>query len=422
MFFRRWPLEHKVLALVLGTVGAYGLAGFAVLWILVEVGPLARGRAMPVPALIVYLVVLVALVAVTALVAWRVARRLTRPLIDLTRVAGEISLGNLDVPIRLGTHVRCWEIKGCTREDCRAYGVTSIRCWYIDGTPCEGVEPRFPQKLAQCRRCEVYLAHRGDEIVQLADAIHHMAWSLRESRERLLQAERLAAVGETVAAISHSIKNILDGLKGGIYIARRGRRLQDIEMTAQGREMVDRNLAAVSELVMNLIDFANPSEPSLEPCRPHRIVEEVLLLYQERAKEAGITLESSVSPELGAVLLDEHRLFHALVNLVTNALEALANRGSGRVEVRVESEGRWLVWTVQDNGPGIPPEVRSRLFRGLVTTKGSKGTGLGLLSVEKVAREHGGCVRLKSEPGFGTSVSLVVPLLPAPGKDLGPGA
>ncbi len=413
--FRRWPLQHKVLGLLLGAVAAYGLAGFGALCVLIGVGSPGTGQAMLVPALTVYLAILVVLGVVTALVAWRLAKRLTRPLRELTRLADEISVGNLDVPIRFGTHVRCWEIKDCARTDCRAYGSDSVQCWYVDGTPCEGVEPRFPDKLAQCRECEVYLAHRGDEVVQLADAFQHMASSLRESRERLLQSERLAAVGETVAAISHSIKNILDGLRGGIYIARRGRRLQDIEMTAQGREMVDRNLAAVSELVMNLVDFAHPREPALEPCRPSRIVEEVLILHRERAEAAGVVLTSQVSEDVQVVHLDEHRVFHALVNLVTNALDALAERGAtagppGLVEVHVFPDGPWLVWTVRDNGPGIPLDVRRRLFQGLVTTKGSRGTGLGLLSVQKVAREHGGSVRLESEPGRGTTVSLVLPL------------
>jgi len=85
------------------------------------------------------------------LVSFLIARHFliyaTKPIVTLTRIADEIALGNLDIDILFGTHVNCWEIKKCLHKDCVAYTNTAIQCWFVDGTPCEGYEPKFPEKL-----------------------------------------------------------------------------------------------------------------------------------------------------------------------------------------------------------------------------------------------------------------------------------
>ena len=126
---------------------------------------------------------LMLLPVILVLVASRaVVRRAIQPLKRLTQVADEISIGNLDPVVDFGVRVNCWEIKNCQRPDCKAYLNFKKQCWYIDGTPCEGYEPRFPLKLEGCRTCEVYQLHRGDEIVQLADAFKHMLGLLSPKR------------------------------------------------------------------------------------------------------------------------------------------------------------------------------------------------------------------------------------------------
>jgi PAS domain S-box-containing protein len=132
-----------------------------------------------------YLGILVVMIVVSLLIARLFLRYTTRPIVTLTRIADEISLGNLDMDIFFGQHVNCWEIKKCRRKDCAAYTNTSIQCWFVDGTPCEGYEPRFPQKLQGCRNCEVYKTHKGDEIVQLADSFQHMIYMLKASQSEL---------------------------------------------------------------------------------------------------------------------------------------------------------------------------------------------------------------------------------------------
>ena len=121
------------------------------------------------------------------LVAGWVVRRRVRPLRGLIRAANQVASGNLDSAVPVGRRANCWEVKNCQKTECKAYQNIEQQCWYIDGTPCEGYEPRFPQKLEGCRRCEVYLAHSGDEVQQLADAFRHMIVALRDSREDLVR-------------------------------------------------------------------------------------------------------------------------------------------------------------------------------------------------------------------------------------------
>ncbi len=414
--FRRLALRHKILLIVLVTLVVYSLLALAALhWILVRLDRAAgsAGQRLAASAESLPIAVLALLIVTAVVVTWRVTSHMSRPVIELTRLADEISIGNLEVEFHFGRHVKCWEIKGCNETSCTAYGNSEVQCWYVDGTPCKGVEPRFPQKLIQCRACEVYQEHRGDEIVQLADAFQHMTKRLRDSQAELLRAERLAATGETVAMVSHSIKNILDSLMGGIYVYRRGRRLEDEKLKATGWDMVERNLGAISELVRNLLDFSKARQPFLEPCDPARMVGDVMHLHHERADAAKVDLKARCDDGLTRVYLDVHAVFHSLVNLVTNALDALSPDQPGRVELAVSQDGDRLVFSVSDNGLGMNPEVQAKLFKGMFSTKGSKGTGLGLLIVQKAVREHGGTLEVTSEQGKGSTFRIALPLVTA---------
>ena len=410
-FFERLALRRKALLVLSVILVAHSLLSLLVLYAVLAGFPKNLVLSWPPASVgVLYLAVLCALAVAAVLVASRAMERLTRPVVELTRLADQISTGDLQVQFRFGRPVRCWEIKGCQESTCRAFGNTELQCWYVDGTPCHGVEPRFPAKLAQCRRCEVYQAHRGDEIVQLADSFQHMTQRLRESQDQLLRSERLAAIGEAAAMVSHSTKNILDGLMGGVYVYRSGRRRNDEQMKTKGWEMLERNLGAISELVLNLLNFSRARDPVLEPCDAERMVADVLSLHAERAERQGALLEARCQPGIGRVWVDVHSLFNSLVNLVTNALDALPAGRPGRVALGVEVVGDRLVFSVSDDGIGIAPELRPRLFAGMFSTKGSKGTGLGLLSVQKAAREHRGTVEFESEPGQGAVFRIDLPL------------
>jgi len=119
------------------------------------------------------------------LIKW-VSRSVTRPILQLTRLANQVSRGNLDATVDFGKAVKCWEILTCEKTGCPAYGKGEGFCWYIDGTLFTGgPEGKFPEKIEQCRRCEVYKMHGSDEVVQLADAFSHMTGNLKAYSEKL---------------------------------------------------------------------------------------------------------------------------------------------------------------------------------------------------------------------------------------------
>ncbi|MFH1335434.1 MAG: ATP-binding protein, partial [Candidatus Zixiibacteriota bacterium] len=419
-----------------------------------------------------------------------------------------------------------------------AYTEKAIQCWFVDGTPCEGYEPKFPQKLQGCRKCEVYKTHKGDEIVQLADSFQHMIYMLKTSRaeledshkfqsnliqssligiiatnevgvvkifnrvaenltgydksevidkltldvffskdiskkinrplifdyglvlrgfkpaeseilnkdkepipvrlsginlyeekrhlgkvfffqdlrevkrlrQELIQSERLAATGQAVASISHSIKNILEGLVGGAYVYKMGRRTNDEKSTQKGWGMIEKNIDLISELVTNLLNYAKERKPIFHTCDPRNIVEDVIGTMENKISDKKIEIVSDFKGNFDNVYLDSYALHQCLMNLVSNAIDAIPSERPGFITIRVESENEHgIIFEVSDNGVGMSEENRKKAFHGMFSTKGSKGTGLGLLVLNKIVLEHGGTINVSSERDKGTTFRIWLP-------------
>lgn len=138
---------------------------------------------------IILLGAIFAVIVVVFFISQRLAKYITRPVTQLTRLADEISHGNLDVAFDIGETVKCWEIEKCDKTDCPAYGKTDVMCWFTEGTLCTGAPMgKFPEKLAECAKCRVYRKHAGDEIVRLSDAFANMTMNLKVSRDELRRA------------------------------------------------------------------------------------------------------------------------------------------------------------------------------------------------------------------------------------------
>lgn len=482
------------------------------------------GAAMVVPVVILFLLARI------------VVRRTVGGLKELIRIADRISLGDLDPRISLGVRVNCWEIKNCSRTDCEAYMNLGQQCWYIDGTPCEGYESRFPQKLQGCRKCEVYQLHRGDEIVQLADAFKHMTAVARKSRDRLVQSgrfqkqliqnsfdgivatdendvitifnhvaeeligvsaeevlgkrdwraffedgleksmdlplsherfhrargfagrdtkilredgklvdvllsgislfeegrhlgkvfffqdlrevkrlredlirsERLAATGQAAAGISHSIKNILDGFVGGAYIFKQGRKNQSQGKMDMGWDMIERNMEIISSLVKDLLNFAQEREPQYQAVDPAALIEDVLANVG-LAEPGRIKTNVEIIRPSSRIVLDPHAFHQCLANLVRNAVEAIPDGREGTITVRAGVKGDRAIFSVSDDGVGMSPETLEKIKGGMYSTKGSKGTGLGLLVIQKIVSEHDGTLAIESTEGRGSTFRIEIP-------------
>ncbi|MDJ0783071.1 MAG: response regulator [Desulfosarcinaceae bacterium] len=240
---------------------------------------------------------------------------------------------------------------------------------------------------------------------------------VKRLEHELVQSERLAAIGQTVAGLAHGVKNVLQGFKGGSYLVDIGIEKQDTEKLKKGWAMIQRSIANTSDLVLDLLSYSKQREPEFEACDPNAVVEDIVLLMGDTARSHAIALTTDLDPQVGEVVMDPRTLHSSLLNLVTNALDACIFDGdtSKRFSVSITSERKtdgWLHFSVADNGIGMPAEVRARLFSSFFSTKGHRGTGLGLLVTRKLIEEHGGDIAFESQAGRGTTFTVRLPFQP----------
>lgn len=233
---------------------------------------------------------------------------------------------------------------------------------------------------------------------------------LKQLEHEKLEAERLAAVGQTVAGLAHGIKNILTGLEGGMYVTSSGLNKGDQDRVRQGWEMLERNMGRISDLTRNLLAFSRGEAIDCREIQPSEVARDVVELFCDGAARFGIEVVADVD-EVASAWMDPEALHSCLSNLVSNAIDACQISGEAglRVTVKARDDGSDLVFEVIDTGCGMDYEIKQRVFTSFFTTKGRGGTGLGLLLTRKIAQQHGGTVNLRSEPGKGTTFELRFP-------------
>ncbi len=226
-----------------------------------------------------------------------------------------------------------------------------------------------------------------------------------------LQAERLAAVGETTAALSHSIKNILQALRGGADLVEMGFKSSNLVQAGKGWRIVDRNLDKIFNLTMNLLAYSRPREPRMEQMNPRKLIEECLELVAAAANEKGVMAISDCDRDVPPVPMDPDGMHQVLLNLLSNALDAVEpKKGLIRVVCKYLEVPNELVIEVIDNGMGIPPSMMKHMFELFHSTKGNRGTGLGLAVARKIVEEHDGTIAVKSTQNEGTAFTVRIPV------------
>ena len=253
-----------------------------------------------------------------------------------------------------------------------------------------------------------------DDHLSLAVAVaHQAALAVEETRyhQAMLQAERLAAIGQTIAALSHHIKNILQGLRSGSEIMKMGLSEKNDGLIQQGWRITEKNQGKIYDLVMDMLSYSKERVPAVEQVDLNTVVRDIVELLAPKAKEMGVLLEMSLSDKITPVQADPEGLHRALLNIVGNALDAVEGRPEPKVTVGTRtSEGGWVRMIVLDNGVGIPPEQLADVFRPFVSTKGARGTGLGLPVSRKILREHGGDIVVQSQVNVGSKITLKLPI------------
>ncbi len=254
-----------------------------------------------------------------------------------------------------------------------------------------------------------------DEHLKLLIAIGHQAALAVEDTtyySAMVQSERLAAVGQTIATLSHHIKNILQGIRGGSYLVEMGLENEDLALVRKGWDIVNRNQNKISSLVMDMLSFSKEREPDPVPSDLVALVTDIVETVQQRADEIGATLEWAPPTDMPQLLFDPEALARAILNVVTNALDAVEDRSGATVSIRVtcDTEDERVRVTVSDNGEGMTPDTIAEIFNLFVSTKGARGTGLGLTVSRKILREHGGDIHVSSQPGEGSTFVLEFPV------------
>jgi len=271
---------------------------------------------------------------------------------------------------------------------------------------------------------EVVVDNQGRQIHVLVYAapIHNPAGEITSVMEmstditevRTLQNE-LASLGQLVGGIAHDAKNILEGLRGGIYIVNLGFRDNKQEDIRTGWDMVQRNVGRLSSIIMDMLYCAKKRSPRHVPVSLSAIAKEVVGLFAAKAEQLHIQLELEADERVE--ILGDPKEVHGLIsNLITNAIEACNadqdEQKTHRILARVFQERAEAIIEIQDDGAGMDAATRNALFKDLVSTKGSAGTGLGLVTAKKVATEHGGAIMVRSEPGKGSVFAVRLPVRP----------
>jgi signal transduction histidine kinase len=229
---------------------------------------------------------------------------------------------------------------------------------------------------------------------------------LTESR---VQNERLAAAGETVAYLSHHIRNILQGLQGGAEVIELGLKHMSMDRIKSGWSLVRNNLDRIFVLTMNMLTFSKERKPRIEMAQLNKVVADVINLVQNRADEHGVMLLTELGP-VPAMPLDYEGVHQVVQNIILNALEA-APRCEGRVNLSTayDRDQEQAIVSIRDNGPGIPEEERAQIFDAFHSSKGQGGTGLGLAAASKIVGEMGGHIEVQSVVGQGTTFHVRIP-------------
>jgi len=239
--------------------------------------------------------------------------------------------------------------------------------------------------------------------------------------------ERLAAAGETVASLSHSIKNILQGIRGGADVVELGLRKDSLGEVKKGWGILQRNLDKVHTLTMNMLAYSKPRQPSYELTHLPHVLGECLELVRNGAAERRVTLLNEINATQPPVPVDPDGIHQAVLNLLVNAIDAAeSNHGVVTLSADYDPVGQQAIIEVQDNGTGIKPAELEHIFQPFYSTKGQRGTGLGLAVTRKIIQEHEGQIEVDSKLGQGTTFRIRLPLthqgLHDPGATHGAGA
>jgi len=270
---------------------------------------------------------------------------------------------------------------------------------------------RFTRRIAQGDFTPLTPVHvYQDELYDLTQAMNLMLAELQRRQDILMQTQKLRALGTLTAGIAHELNNPINNITLTAYTLRDdGQALSEADKAEMLQEIINES-DRLRGIVSNLLDYARESEIAMEPLDLGSLLRETLLLVKKQIKLAGVRLELDLPPTLPQVYGDRRQLRQVILNILINALDAVAREGEIRVAVFPENADT-IALAITDNGPGIPPAILPYIFDPFFTTKPpGHGTGLGLAVSQGIIARHGGSIRVASEPGQGTTFTVLLPV------------
>lgn len=246
-----------------------------------------------------------------------------------------------------------------------------------------------------------FLSSLGNELALSLDSL--------QMREKMLQQEKMAAIGQTITGVAHNIKNILQLTKGGGQLMDKSLQDGSIDNARASWEIIKRGEEKITKFIKDMLDFSRSTSVSKSFCNVNDIITEIKESVEIELKKKNIKIVLDLLDSMPDRRLAEDGLYKCLMNIIINASEAI---GHDEGEIRISSllnEEDAIVIKVEDNGEGIAPDVMKKLFTPFFTTKGSNGTGLGLCTTRKIIEDNNGTISLDSTYGEGTTFIITFP-------------
>jgi signal transduction histidine kinase len=249
----------------------------------------------------------------------------------------------------------------------------------------------------------------NDEIGAVINAINAMADELHKREKEIVQSKRLASIGVLVAGVAHELNNPLNNIS---MLAQTYAEVYD-GLSKEDRitfmERVDEETERLRVIIHNLLDYAKPKEQHLAKATTNQVIQKILALVQNMLDISNIRIKLTLADDLPDIYIDEHQIQQVLVNMATNAIQAMGRGGELRIASRYLPDNDEIEIEIGDNGKGIAPEFLDHIFDPFFTTKEESGTGLGLWVSYGIIKNHQGNIRVASQVGVGTTFIITLP-------------
>jgi signal transduction histidine kinase len=285
------------------------------------------------------------------------------------------------------------------------YGVVGVL--YIDTMVNATVQSQTPNRSSRTQ------LHVFDEehLKMMVTIGHQAALAIEDTHfyQTTIQTEKLAAVGQTIANLSHHVKNILQGLKGGGYMVHEGLKRNELEPIRAGWEICEKTHNRIESLVLDMLTMSKEREPKRESTNLLLLIQDALSIAQAPARDANVQLVWNPPADPQTACVDPEGIHRAVLNLILNAIDATSGRPDATVSIVLLCTQDSTRIEIEDNGVGIPQSQLQTIFSLFESTKGNRGTGLGLPVSQKIIREHGGDISVSSVVDQGTTFTIRLP-------------